>query len=176
MHYSLHSEVATLPVTFQDNGVKECFFKINCWGMAKEVVEKIRVLVEFGFDSDVPIEMGQFKVAPLDLMVSMLSSYVPAITSFLAPPSNKPPDWVNEIVTEVRGTIDGQPVLYRLGTLTVKGALPTGVAPAVTAIWLGERRIPPGVYPPETVIDPEPFFRELDERGIPTQVTVTRKV
>jgi saccharopine dehydrogenase (NAD+, L-lysine-forming) len=25
MHYSLHSEVATIPITFQDKGVKECF-------------------------------------------------------------------------------------------------------------------------------------------------------
>jgi len=26
MHLSLHSEVATIPITFQDKGVKECFF------------------------------------------------------------------------------------------------------------------------------------------------------
>ena len=64
-------------------------------------------------------------------------------------------------------------MIYRLGTLTVKGAMPTGVAPAVTAIWLAQGRIPPGVYPPETVIDPEPFFKELETRQIVTQVTVT---
>ena len=29
MHLSLHSEVATLPVSFKDKGVQECFFKIN---------------------------------------------------------------------------------------------------------------------------------------------------
>jgi hypothetical protein len=59
------------------------------------------------------------------------------------------PDWVKEIVTEVRGTKDGRAVTYRLGTLTCKGALPTGVAPARAAIWLAERRIPPGVHPPD---------------------------
>jgi saccharopine dehydrogenase-like NADP-dependent oxidoreductase len=173
MHYSLHSEVATLPLSFKDKGVQECFFKINYWGMAKEVVEKIRVLVEFGFDSDTPVDMGAFQVSPRELMVRMLSGYVPPITSFLEPPARKPPNWAKEIVTEVGGSIDGKPVTYRLGTLTVKGALPTGVAPAVTAIWLAEGRIPPGVYPPETVIDPEPFFQELQSREIITQVSIT---
>jgi saccharopine dehydrogenase-like NADP-dependent oxidoreductase len=176
MHYSLHSEVATLPVSFKEKGVLECFFKINYWGMAKEVVEKIRVLVDFGFDSSVPVDMGTCQVAPRELMVRMLSGYVPPVTSFLEPPARKPPDWVKEIVTEVGGRVDGQPVTYRLGTLTVKGALPTGVAPAVTAIWLAEGRIPPGVYPPETVIDPELFFKELEDRGILTQVTLTKMV
>ena len=62
---------------------------------------------------------------------------------------------------------------YRLGTLTCKGALPTGVGPAVAAIWLAEGRISPGVYPPEAVVDPEPFFEELEKREIFTQVSVT---
>jgi saccharopine dehydrogenase-like NADP-dependent oxidoreductase len=102
-----------------------------------------------------------------------MSQYVPPITDFLAPPRNQPPDWTKEIVTEVRGTKDGKPLAYRLGTLTCKGALPTGVAPARAASWLAEGRIPPGVYPPEAVIEPEPFFKELEEREIYTQVGVT---
>lgn len=35
-------------------------------------------------------------------------------------------------------TKDGKDVIFRLGTLTCKGALPTGVAPAITAVWLAE--------------------------------------
>ncbi|MDH4137871.1 MAG: hypothetical protein OEW09_14310 [Anaerolineae bacterium] len=81
-----------------------------------------------------------------------------------------------EIVTEVRGTKGGRAIIYRLGTLTCKGALPTGVAPARAAIWLAEGRIPPGVHPPEAVIEPEPFFKELEEREIYTQVSVTQSV
>jgi hypothetical protein len=41
MHLSLHSEIATLPITFRDRGLRECFFKIDYWGMAQEVVAKI---------------------------------------------------------------------------------------------------------------------------------------
>lgn len=32
----------------------------------------------------------------------------------------------------------------------------------------------PGVHPSELAFDPEPFLRELEERGIQTQITVTR--
>ncbi len=176
MHLSLHSEVATIPITFQDKGVKECFFKINYWGMAKEVVEKIRVLVEFGFDSRKPVDVNGQSIVPRDLMVSLLSGYVPPITAFLALPATQPPDWAKEIVTEVRGTKDGEEITYRLGTLTCKGAWPTGAAPGITAIWLAEGRIPPGVYPPEAIIDPLPFFEELRNIDIPTFVTVTSRV
>jgi len=176
MHLSLHSEVATLPVTFRDKGVQECFFKINYWGMAQKTVEKVRVLAEFGFDGKEPVDINGTSVVPRELMVSILSGYVPPITDFLAPPKTKPPDWAKEIVTVIHGTKDGKDVTYRMGTLTCKGALPTGVAPALAAIWLAEGRVDPGVYPPEAALDPEPFLKELEEHEIFTQVTVTKMV
>jgi lysine 6-dehydrogenase len=176
MHLSLHSEIATLPISFQEKGLEECFFKINYWGMAKETVEKIRVLAEFGFAGREPVEVKGQQVTPRDLLVALMSKYVPPITEFLASPKNQPPDWTKEIVTEVRGTKGGRAMIYRLGTLTCKGALPTGVAPARTAIWLAEGHIPPGVHPPEAAIEPEPFFKELEEREIYTQVSVTQSV
>lgn len=76
-------------------------------------------------------------------------------------------------LTEVQGTKDGKAMTYRLGTLTCKGALPTGVAPARAAIWLAEGCIPPGVHPPEAALDPVPFFKELEQRRIYAQVSVT---
>jgi saccharopine dehydrogenase-like NADP-dependent oxidoreductase len=176
MHLSLHSEVATLPLTFKDKGVKECFFKINYWGMSKVVVEKIRVLAEFGFGSKDVVEVKGQSIIPRDMMVALLAGYVPPITDFLAPPKTEPPDWVKEIVTEVKGTKDGNDITFRMGTLTCKGALPTGVAPAITAIWLAERRVKPGVYPPEVALDPLPFFKELEKQQIYTQVTTTQQL
>jgi saccharopine dehydrogenase-like NADP-dependent oxidoreductase len=176
MHLSLHSEVATIPLTFKDKGIQECFFKINYWGMAKNTVEKVRVLAEFGFAGKDPVDVNGGSVVPRDLMVSMLSGYVPPITDFLAPAKTQPPNWVKEIVTAIKGTKDGKDVTYRLGTLTCKGALPTGVAPAIAAIWLGEGRVEPGVHAPEAVLDPEPFFKELEGREIFTKVTVSHMV
>jgi saccharopine dehydrogenase-like NADP-dependent oxidoreductase len=160
MHLSLHSEVATIPLTFKDKGIQECFFKINYWGMAKKTVEKVRVLADFGFDGKEPVEVNGTSVVPRDLMISMLSGYVPPITDFLAPAKTQPPDWAKEIVTEIRGTKDGKEVTYRMGTLTCKGARPTGVAPAIAAIWLAEGRVEKGVHAPEAALDPESFFKE----------------
>jgi saccharopine dehydrogenase-like NADP-dependent oxidoreductase len=174
MHLSLHSEVATLPLSFRDKGLRECFFKINYWGMAKEMVEKVRVLADFGFAGREALDVKGQSVVPRDLLVTLMSGYVPSIQDMLAPPQNEPPDWVKEIVTEVQGTQDGQAVTYRLGTLTCKGALPTGVAPARTAIWLAEGRIPPGVHTPEQALEPEPFFKELESRDIYTRVSITQ--
>ena len=176
MHLSLHSEVATLPVSFKDKGVKECFFKINYWGMAKNTVEKVRVLTDFGFADKGPVDVKGKSVVPRDMMVSMLSGYVHSVTDLLAPAKTQPPDWVKEIVTEIHGTRDGKAVTYRMGTLTCRGALPTGAAPAIAAIWLAEGRIQPGVYAPEAALDPESFFKELEQREIFTQVTITRGI
>ncbi len=176
MHLSLHSEVATLPLSFRDKGLRECFFKINYWGMAPETVEKVKVLADFGFAGRDPVQVREVSIVPRDLLVSLMGGYVPPITSFLEPPANQPPNWTKEIVTEVRGTRQGKAVTYRLGTLTVKGSLPTGVVPSFVAQWLAEGRIDPGVYPPELALEPEAFFKELEKRGIMTQATVTEFV
>jgi saccharopine dehydrogenase-like NADP-dependent oxidoreductase len=176
MHLSLHSEVATLPISFKDKGLRECFFKINYWGMAPETVEKVKVLADFGFAGREPVQVRDTSVVPRDLLVTLMSRYVPPLTSFLAPPANQPPNWAKEIVTEVHGTRKGKAITYRLGTLTVKGALPTGVVPSIVAQWLAAGRIQPGVHPPELALDPKPFFSELEQRGIVTRVTVTEPV
>jgi saccharopine dehydrogenase-like NADP-dependent oxidoreductase len=176
MHLSLHSEVATLPISFQDKGIQECFFKINYWGMAKNTVEKIKVLADYGFASQEPVDVGGKPVIPRDLMVTLLSGNVPSVTDLLAPAKTKPPDWTKEIVTEIHGSKDGEELTYRMGTLTCKGALPTGAAPAIAAIWLAEDRIEPGVYPPEACLDPEAFFKELEDYDIITRATVTYKI
>jgi saccharopine dehydrogenase-like NADP-dependent oxidoreductase len=176
MHLSLHSEVATLPVSFKDKGVKECFFKIDYWGMPGETIGKIRILADFGFDSEDPVEINGQRVSPKDVMNKVLAKHVYSLEDMLAAPKNQPPNWTKEIVTEVRGAKEGEQLMYRLGTLTVKGALPTGIIPAIAAIWLAEGRIRPGVYPPELALDPEPFFRELEAYDIVTQVSETSKV
>ena len=176
MHLSLHSEVATLPVSFKDKGVQECFFKINYWGMAKETVEKVRVLADFGFDSGEPVTVNGVEVTPREFMIAMMGDFVPSSLDFLTAPPNEAGDWAKEIVSEVKGTAEDQPVIYRMGMLTLKGALPTGVLPARGAVWQAAGRVQPGVHPPELAFDPQPFLKELEERGIVTRVTVTRRL
>jgi saccharopine dehydrogenase-like NADP-dependent oxidoreductase len=173
MHLSLHSEVATLPVSFADKGVRECFFKINYWGMDPETVAKVRVLADFGFDAADPINVRGAEVSPRDFTIEMMGGYVPSAIDMLTTPPNPPGDLAKEIVSEVNGTVDGAPVTYRMGMLTHKGALPTGVLPARGAAWQAAGKVAPGVLPPELAFDPVPFLEELQERDIITRVTVT---
>ncbi|MGB5565920.1 MAG: saccharopine dehydrogenase NADP-binding domain-containing protein [Acidimicrobiia bacterium] len=174
MHLSLHSEVATLPISFADKGVRECFFKINHWGMDPETVEKVRVLADFGFDGPDPISVGGVEVSPRDFTIEMMGDFVPSAIEMLTAPANPQGDLAKEIVAEINGTADGAPVTYRMGVLTLKGALPTGVLPARAAAWQAAGKVAPGVHPPELAFEPEPFLKELEERDITTQVTVTR--
>jgi saccharopine dehydrogenase-like NADP-dependent oxidoreductase len=173
-HLSLHSEVATLPVTYADKGVQECFFKINYWGVTEEALRKIKLFADLGFASTEPMEVKGVSIRPRDLFVKLMSPYTPPLDAFVAEASD-PTDWKKEIVTEVTGTQNGGRVTYRLGTLTAVGSRPTGAAPAIIAHWLAAGRISQaGVFPSEAVVEPEPFFAELAGRDIHTQVSVTQ--
>ena len=163
-------------MSFADKGVQECFFKINYWGMDQGIVEKVRVLAEFGFDQPDPISVGSVEVSPRDVTIEMMADFVPSAFDMLVTPANEPGDWAKEIVADVTGTVDGEPIRYRMSVLTLKGALPTGTLPARAATWMAAGKVAPGVHPPELAFDPEPFLRELEERGIQTQVTVTRSL
>lgn len=173
-HLSLHSEVATLPVTFKDKGVRECFFKINYWGMNSAAFAKLRLLADLGFAGTEPVEARGTLVRPRDVLTALLADYIPPLDAFVQEPAD-PTHWTKEIVTEVKGAKGGKELIYRLGTLTPVGSWPTGVAPSIVAQWLAAGRVSrPGVFPPEAVIDPEPFFEELARRGIITRVSETR--
>ena len=181
-HLSLHSEVATLPLTYADKGVRECFFKINYWGLSEAALRKVKLFADLGFASSEPVEVKGVMVKPRDLFVRLMAPYTPSLEAFAAETaaladSEAETEWKKEIVTEVTGTQNGEPVTYRLGTLTTVGSRPTGVAPAITAHWLAAGRIAQaGVFPPEAVIEPEPFFAELARRHIHTRVGVTRNL
>jgi len=175
-HLSLHSEVATLPLTFAAKGVQECFFKINYWGLSEEALHKIKLFADVGFAGSEPMEVKGASVRPRDLLVKLMAPYTPPLDAFLAEPAD-PTNWKKEIVTEVTGMQDGERVTYRLGTLTAVGSRPTGVAPAIIAHWLASGRIwEAGVFPSETVVDPDAFFAELARRDIHTRVSVSRSL
>jgi lysine 6-dehydrogenase len=175
-HLSLHSEVATLPVSFKDKGIRECSFKINYWGMSPEAFAKVKLLADLGFAGADAVNVKGMKVKPRDMLVTLLADYIPPLDAFVQEPAD-PTHWTKEIVTEIKGTKDGEPLTYRMGTLTPIGSLPTGVAPSIAAQWLAAGRVPqPGVFAPEIALDPVPFFEELAKRGIVTRASVTEPV
>ena len=51
---------------------KECFFKIGYWGMAQEVVAKIRVLADFGFNVRELVDVKGQPAVPRDLLAELM--------------------------------------------------------------------------------------------------------
>jgi saccharopine dehydrogenase-like NADP-dependent oxidoreductase len=173
-HHSLHSEVATLPISFRDKGVQEVFFKINFFGYPEAMLRKIAFLCELGFAATEPIEMRGGRVSPRDALLAVLAQR--------PMPAPKTPAGYKDMVVEVKGSRDGQPVIVRVDVESWSrpewkasgGNLLTGVAPSIVAQWLADGTIAErGVLPPEIAVPALPFFAAAKERGITTTISET---
>jgi lysine 6-dehydrogenase len=173
-HHSLHSEVATLPISFREKGVREVFFKINFFGYPEAMLRKIAFLCELGFAATEPIEMPGGRVAPRDALLAVLEQRPAAPT--------REPAGYKDMAVEVKGTRGGQPVVVRVDVESWArpawqasgGNLLTGVAPSIVAQWLADGTIQKrGTLPPELAVPTLPFFAALEQRGIVTTVTET---
>jgi lysine 6-dehydrogenase len=172
-HLSLHSEVATIPLSLGDKGIQECFFKITFFGYSEAALRKMQFLTQIGLASKESIEVKGVKVAPRDVLITLLNQAPQAKT----PPVNK---GYKDIATVAVGTKDGRPVTLRVDTWAwphekwgISGSkLMVASPPAVVARWLADRSLyRPGVWAPEQAVDGERFFADLAQRGIGTSLT-----
>jgi len=172
-HLSLHSEVATIPLTFADKGIEECFFKITFFGYSEAALRKMAFLAELGLAETERVAVDGGSVRPRDVLLAQLRK-VPQTRD---KPKSK---GYKDVATVVEGVQAGRPVTLRADTSggphaawgISGGTLLVGVPPAVVARWLGSKRLSrPGVWAPEQVIEPEPFFAELARRGFTTTLT-----
>ena len=171
-HLSLHSEVATIPLSFADQGIEECTFKITAFGYSEAAIGKLKFLAELGLASTEPIDIAGASVKPRDMLIAALRQ-LPMSEDDRSAMGHK------AVVTVIKGRIDAQPVELKAETMggPVDGAadgagkrLVSGPA-AIIARWLGDGRLnQPGVWPPELIIEPEPFFEELAQRGFATRL------
>ena len=89
------------------------------------------------------------------------------------------------VITEAEGESGGRPVLLRAETVGGRhagwgisgGTLLVAAPPAIVARWLAAGSLNrPGVWPPEQVVEPGPFFDELTQRGFTTRLSRTETV
>lgn len=173
-HLSLHSEVATIPLSLKDKGIRECSFKITFFGYSEAALRKMQFLAELGFARRDKVRVrGGAEVAPRDVLVALLQQ---------APAANKPPENLGfkDIVTVAAGTQAGKQVVLRVDTSAWPhprwgvsgGRMLVASPPAIIARWLADGRLrQPGVWAPEQVVDGEAFFAELAQRGAKTELT-----
>ena len=172
-HLSLHSEVATIPLSFAEKGIRECAFKITFFGYSEAALRKLQFLAEIGLASTEVVELNGVSIRPRDLLVKLLGR----LQAGEAEPAN---EGYKAVVTEIKGKIGARPVVLRAETVggplagQTAGAgkrLIAGPA-AIVGRALAEGRLRrPGVWAPEQAIDPEPFFAELAQRGFTTRLS-----
>ena len=156
--YALHSEVAMFPYSFP--GLKEASFKI---AFPQGFTRNLKLLVELGFASSEPLVRD---VSPREMLL--------ALSRKQRAPELEPRD-CDVLRVEVKGSAQGSTVHGTAQSIILPdrakgisaGALDTGVPLSIVAQMLATGHIRnPGVLCPETSVPPEPFFRQLERRGI----------
>lgn len=173
VHLSLHSEVATLPLTYASKGIRECSFKISFFGYSEKALRQLQFLAQLGLASKEPVVVRGAEVRPIDVLIEVLKR---------APQIERSGSLgFKDIVTEVRGERGGAPVAGRVETTCWPheewgisgGTLLVASPPAIVARWLAQGTVKEkGVLPPERAVEAGPFFKALEERGARTTTSV----
>ena len=169
--YTIHSEVATLPLSYAGQGVREVSFKI---AFDPDFLQKVRFLRDLGLASHEPIDLTGTRVRPIDVVDRVAMSQPPARQVGKL----KQYEVVRSIV---KGTSKGKKVTWVVD-LHTRGLpewgigldIDTGSPPAVAAQMLAAGEITAtGAVAPEVAVPCAPFFRRLELRKM--KVVATRK-
>jgi saccharopine dehydrogenase (NAD+, L-lysine-forming) len=168
VHLSLHSEVATLPLSYRTRGIRESFFKV---AYDPALLEKLKLLIDLGLADRRPGPRG---IAPRDVLLDCLAALP------------KPPPFVDDrdcLRVVVEGWDAKGPLRARYEMTARPQRRPplsavardTGFPPAIVASLLLEGRIKErGVLPPELCVPVDPFLKALAARGMPVRLSITR--
>jgi saccharopine dehydrogenase (NAD+, L-lysine-forming) len=169
--FTIHSEVATLPLTYREKGIQEVTFKI---AFDPEFVDRVRFLRDLGMASHEPVDVGGVKVRPIDVankvamsqrparQVGRLRQYEVVRAVVKGRAAGKKVTWVVDLHTQ------GMPE-WGVGL-----DIDTGSPPAVAAQMLAAGEIAAaGALPPEVAVPCAPFFERLRRRRM--KVKAARK-
>jgi saccharopine dehydrogenase-like NADP-dependent oxidoreductase len=167
---TLHSEVATLPLSYRYKGVQEVSFRI---AFPDELDRKLRFLHALGLTANEPIAVGRAKVIPRQVLLSLLSRVHPRAGT-RPPPSSAPPDEYEVLRVVVRGRRGKERVQEVLDCHTrgipkwgIGIDVNTGCPPSIaTQLLIAGEITARGALPPEVAVPLVPFVRELARRGM----------
>lgn len=167
-HYSIHSEIATLPLSFK--GVKHVDFKL---GISEGIYRAFRPLVEAGMASAEPIDVKGRKVSPRDFALALLTARAG---------EGEPLRYV-ALRTELTGLRNGRRVMQVCDVIGEPSesmgirnatALLTGIGASITTqLILRNQIVQRGTVAPEICIPASIYMKELDNRKI--RMTVQEK-
>ena len=167
---TLHTEVATIPVSFRVKGIRDMSFKL---ALPKILDDKLRFLVAMGLASKDPIQVGNKAVIPRDVFYELVDKLPKT------PPAT--PDDHKALRADVKGIKDGRKMEIQVDAMChpyepwgmATGPHSVGGPVGITCRLIGKGIITMrGSFPAEACIPPQPFFEELDKRGISTSVMI----
>jgi saccharopine dehydrogenase-like NADP-dependent oxidoreductase len=169
--YTIHSEVATLPLSFAAKGVREVSFRI---AFDDELDERLRFLRALGASSDKPVEVRtgprtKVRVAPRDVVMALAARLKNVEWQGV-------PDEYEVLRVVVSGRANRAAITETLDChcagMPAWGFgvdVDTGCPPSILMQMLARGDIDAmtrGVLPAEQAIPVVPFFKELAKRGL----------
>ena len=170
VHHSLHSELATLPSSYAERGLRDCSFKLNYFGYTPRALRELNDMADGMPRAELVVELMRRREASRATRRAC---------------GEDPDAFVvdhEEGAVEVSGSRNGRPATVRIDTLAVGrddwrisgGTLLTATPPGIVAGWLADGSLDaPGVHPPEAVVEPARLFDALESRGIRTTIRVS---
>ena len=162
--YIPHPETRTMPKSLgaKNVSVRGCF--------PPQAMRIGKVMFDWGLYSDEPVTIKGIESTPFEIMFDLLLEM---------PETKQTPLWAYGLVVDVYGKADGRKVKHTLWSTHPPQeewggsaayykniAIPLSIgAQLITAGKVSAR----GVIPPETALDPDLFFAELERRGIRVQ-------
>ncbi len=153
---TLHSEIATLPSSLKEKGIKHCEFRVT---FPREFNETMLSLIQLGFASQEKLIFNSYKIKTIDITSDIMDNFLPRLGTRIRDKELMRVIFNNgKIVLDAITESDGK---------TSAGVLDTGIPCSIAAQMLASKIIvKSGVYPPENIIPFEKFFKELRKRKI----------
>ena len=173
LYNMIHSEVATMPITYKDKGIKNVAFKL---ALPTLFEERLRFLIENGLGNREKINVKGAEISPRDFLLEIFETK-PGVTM-------DTPDDCKLLRVIVKGTKNGKDCTYQVETDLhhhpwgmSNGHFSVGFPGAVTAKMLARGDIKEkGFFTGEAVIDTDIYFRELEKRDIKVYAKVVEQV
>ncbi|MED4206643.1 saccharopine dehydrogenase family protein [Neobacillus mesonae] len=175
---TIHSEVATIPISFKDKGIQDVTFKL---ALPKVFEEKLRFLVELGLGSTEEIDVSGSKVVPRQVLAEIVKLKNCGVRN-----EAKKHDDHKVLRVEIEGEKDGKTAKYIIDTVLSpyekwphmsQGVFSVGFPAAVTTRILGSNIIEQkGFFASEQIIPTDIYFAELAKKGILVQTNLIQNI
>jgi len=162
---SIHSEIATLPSSFSEKGIRYVE-----WREGSGEIEKLKFLTDIGFGRTEKVKVGGFEIVPRELLFEFLKSQ-----NMFSPPAEIQVKDYEMTVVSARGSDEGRPKSvkvtayfkydesWKVSASQKEVGVPGSIAAQMIMSGIIKGK---GVKPPEQIVPTKPFFMELGKRDI----------